>query len=108
MGLCIFDEKIRKSQAGRDGECITLSGNADEQAVGGTQGLYIKFTAGIFHAFRREGIDLQLAVVGGCHGADTLLLEMIQNGDGQCSAFGRICSGSQLIEEHQGIGIHFL
>ena len=43
---------------------------ADEQPVGGTQGFHIELAAGVFHKGGGEGIDLQLAVVGGGHGAD--------------------------------------
>ena len=36
MFLCIFDEKIRKAEAGRDSKCITLSGNTNQKTVSRT------------------------------------------------------------------------
>ena len=99
----VLDQKFREPQLGRDGERVALAGNADEQPVGGTQRFYVKFTAGIFHALRRERIDLQFAVMSRRHGADPLFVQVIQDRYGQGGAFGRIGTGAQLVEQHQRI-----
>ena len=107
MLFCPFDDKIRKAELGRDGKGITLSRNADEQAVGGPQGLHIKFTAGIFHTGGGEGVNLQLAVMGRGHGTDSLFVKVGQDGNCQCRTFRGIRSGSKLIEKHQGFPVCF-
>ncbi len=92
----------RPSFAG-DGKGVALAGDADEQPVGGAQGLHVEFAAGIFHPGCGQGEDLQLAVVGGGHGADALPVEMLQDGDGQRRALRGIGARAQLVEEHQAV-----
>ena len=33
--FCLVDDEIRKSQFGRNGKCVTFSGNSDQETVGG-------------------------------------------------------------------------
>ena len=93
-----MDDLVGQSQLGRNGESITFTGNTDEQTVSRAKSLHIKFAAGIFHEVRRKCVDLQLTVMGGGHGTDAAVMQVIQNCNGQCSTFRRICSGSQFIE----------
>ena len=58
--------------------------------------LHAEFAAGIFHKFSGKGINLKLAVMCGGHGAYTAAVEIIQNRDGQSSAFCGIRAGIQL------------
>ena len=48
-----IDDVIGQTEFFRDRKSVTLTRNTGEQAVCGTQGLHIKFTAGVFHTFRR-------------------------------------------------------
>ena len=106
--LASVDDEIRKTQLGGNGKCVALSRNSDEQTVSGTQGLYIKFTAGIFHAVGGKGVNLQLAVVGGCHGPDSLLMKEGENGNGKCGPLCGIRTGTKLVEKYQRVLICFL
>ena len=99
----LFDKEVRQAQLGRDGKGITLSGDTDEQAIGRTQGFHVKFTAGIFHAGSGQGKDLQLAVMGGCHGADAHFVQMGEDGDGKSRTLGGVGSSAKLIKQHQRI-----
>ena len=107
MFFGLFNNIIRQSQLSGNGKSITLSRYADKQAVSGAQGFYVKFAGGIFHARRRKGIDLQFAVMGGCHGADSLCVKMGENGNGQSCALSRVCSGAKLVEKHQRVPVCF-
>ena len=99
----VFDQEVRKPQLGRDGKGIALAGDTDQQTVCGAQGFHVKLTAGVFHAFGGERIDLQLAVMGGSHGADALTVQVIQDGDGQRGALRGIGAGAQLVKEYQRV-----
>ena len=68
--------------------------------VGGPQGLQVKLAAGIFHARSGQGVDLQLAVVGGCHRADTSPMQMVQYGDGKSGTLGRVGSCPQFVKQN--------
>ena len=43
--------------------------------------------------------------MGGCHGTDALLLQIVQDRDCQCGTFRRVGTRSQLIEENEGFRI---
>ncbi|CDD46336.1 unknown [Firmicutes bacterium CAG:534] len=107
LGSGGINDIIRKSKLAGNGKGIALSGNADEKAVGGSKGFHIKFAAGIFYKGSRQGIDLQLAVMGGSHGADPSGMKMIQNGDGKCCSLCGIRTCSKLIKKAQGIFVCF-
>ena len=76
--------------------------------VGGPQSLQVKLAAGIFHAGSGQGVDLQFAVMGGCHGADASPMQMVQYGDGKSGALGRVGSCPQFVKQNQGALIHLL
>ena len=107
MDFGFLDDGIGQSQLAGNGESITLARDADEQPVGGPQGFHVKFAAGVFYLWCGQGEHLQLTVVGGGHGADTLAVEPGQDGDGQRCALVGVGAGGQLVEEHQGIAVRF-
>ena len=99
---------LRQPQLGGDGEGVALPGDADQQPVGGLQGLHVELAAGILHKGGGEGVDLQLAVVGGGHGADAPVVEVVQHRDGQGRALGGVCPRPQLIEEAERIRVRMV
>ena len=71
-----FDDIIRKPQFSRDGKCIALSGNSDEQAVSRPQRLEIELTAGVLYSGSSQGVDFKLTVMSRGHRADSPLMQM--------------------------------
>ena len=102
-----INDEIRQPQLSGNGEGVAFSRHTDQQPVGGPQGLHVKFAGGVFHPGSGQGVHLQLAVVGGGHGADSLFLQIVQDGDGQGRAFGGVRSGAQLVEQHQAVTVSF-
>ena len=41
----------------------------------------------------------------GCHSTDALFLQIVQNRDCQCGTFRRVGTGTQFIEENEGLRI---
>ena len=78
---------------------MDLSGDADEQAVGGGQGLHVKLAGGVLHALGLEREHLDLLVVGGRADLRVTLLKFRQNGDRQRRALHRVGSAAQLVDE---------
>ena len=103
-----FDDLLGKAKPPGNGEGVALSGYADEQPVGGPQGLHVKFAAGVFHKGGGKGVNLQLAVMGGRHGAHAPVVQVVQDGDGKGRALRGIGSGSQLVEEAEGVRVRVL
>ena len=58
LDLGRLDDLVRQAQPFGDGEGVGLAGDADEQAVGGAEGLHIKFTGGVLHPRRGHGEGL--------------------------------------------------
>ena len=102
----VLNDMLRQPQLSRDGKRVALSGNADEQVVGGAQAFYVKLAAGIFYAGRGQGKHLQFAVMGGGHGADVPVVEIRQDGDGQRRPLRRVRARPQLVKEHQRLFVH--
>ena len=102
----ILDDVIRQPQLSGYGKCIALSRNADEQVVGGAKAFHVKLAACIFHTGSGQGEHLQLAVVGGSHGADVPIMEIGKDGDSQRSSLCGVRTCPQLVEEHQGAFVH--
>ena len=96
-----INDIIRKSEFGRNSECITFSRNTDQQAVSRTESFHVKFTAGIFHAWSGEGVYFQLTVMGGCHSANSLLVEMGEDRNGKGSTLCRVCTCTKLIKKNE-------
>ena len=98
---------LLQPQLSGNGKGIALAGNADEQPVGGRERIHIELTGSILHAVCGQGVNLQFAVVGCCHGANLHVVQVIENGHGQSGTFHRIGTGAQLIEQHQRADIGF-
>ena len=84
-----------------DGKGVGASRHADEQPVGGTQGLHIELTAAVHHAPGFQGIELDLRIVGGRHDPAVPLPELLDDGDRQRGALHRVGAGTQLIQQYQ-------
>ncbi len=93
---------FRKAELAGNCEGVTFSGNADQEAVGGTKGLHAELAAAVFHTGSREGEDLQLAVMGRGHRAGAAAVKLVQDGDGEGCSLCRVRTCTQLIEEHEG------
>ena len=105
MAFGVLDNVVGKSQFFGNGKGVALTGDSDEKPVGGAQRLHAELAAGVLHARLCQGKYLQLAVVGGGHGAALHVVEEGQNSHCQSGSLRRICSGSQLVKQAQGAGI---
>ena len=103
--FCRGDNVVGQAQLGGNGEGVALAGNADKESVGGLQGLHVEFAAGVLHKGGGEGVDLQLAVVGGGHGADASVVEVVQDGNGQGRSLRGVRACAQLVKEAEGIHV---
>ena len=108
MALGVLDDIVWKSQLLGDGKGIALARDADQQAVGGPQGLHAELTAGVLHTGGAEGKHLELAVVGGGHGAALHVVKEGQDGDGQGCSLRGIRACAQLIKETEGAGVRLI
>ena len=55
--VCFFQYFLSKAQLTGNGEGVGLPGNADQQLIGRTQRLYVKFTGGIDDLFSAHGVQ---------------------------------------------------
>ena len=99
-----LDDPLGDAQLFADEEGVGFARHADAQLVGGPQGLEVEFAAGVDDAGRFEGKDLQLGVVGGGHQQNAAAAQLLDDGDGQSRAFGRVGAGAQLVQQHKGAG----
>ena len=97
----IVNDLLRQSQSAADIERVAAARHAHQQTVRRKQRIRIELHAGVFHAFAAKRKGLQLTVMGCHHSKYALLRQVIQNGHGQCSAFIRIRTGTDLIHQHQ-------
>ena len=99
--LCLGNDGGRNPQAFCDGQGVGLARQADDQAVGGREGLLIKLHRGVLDALRRQGVRLELGVVGREHGGDAAGPHVVEDGGRQGGALGRVRAGAELVEEDQ-------
>ena len=53
-----------QAKAAGNGKGVAYAGHADQQTVCRAQGFGVEFAAGVFHAWRPQGIAFQFLVVG--------------------------------------------
>ena len=85
----------------RDIKGVASAGDPHQQTVGGTQGIHIKFHAGVGQTGVVIGIGLQFAVMRRYDGLYPFGHQRIDNGHGKGSAFHRIRSRAELIQKHK-------
>ena len=85
---------------------IAAASNANQQAIGGSQGLQIKLHGCIFNTRMRIREGFQFPIMSCRHCADSLRMKMLQNRHGQGSTLFRISSCADLINQHQTIRRH--
>ena len=101
MPACQLNDVLRQTQSPGDGESVGLAGDADEQAIGGTEGLHVELTGGVLHPGGGHGVQLQFGVVGGGHDLGAQAPGLLDDGRGQRRALHRVGAGTQFVEEQQ-------
>ena len=97
----VADDLLRQTQPLGDGECVGFSGDADQQVVRWAQGVHVELARGVHDAGLRRGVDLELGIVrrGGDERAASA--RVLDDGDGQRRALGRVCARAELVKEQQ-------
>ena len=106
LGLGVGDNALVQSQPPGDGEGVGLAGDANQQSVGGAQGLHVELTAGVFHPRRGHGEGFQLGIVGGGGDQRPLTAGAFDDGNGQGRALDGVRTGSQLVKQQQALVVH--
>ena len=95
------DQPFGEAELSGDIKGVALAWNADGQAIGGPEGFDVKFHACVLHAGSAQGKGLELAVVGGGHGAHLTLQQAGKNALRKRRALGGVGARAQLVKEHQ-------
>ena len=101
------DNLFGQAEALGNGQRVGDPRQADDQAVGGAQGLNVKFHAGVDDARTLEGVGFQFGVVGGDEGSDAPVKQMGQDGTGEGRAFLRVGAGAEFVEQDERLGVGF-
>ena len=99
MPACQLDDVLRQTQPPGDGEGVGLAGDADEEAIGGTEGLHVELTGGVLHPGGGHGVQLQFGVVGGGHDLGAQAPGLLDDGSCQRRTLHWVGAGAQLVEE---------
>ena len=99
MPACQLDDVLRQSQPSGNGEGVGLAGDADEQTIGGTEGLHVELTGGVLHSGGSHGVQLQLGVVGGGHDLGAQAAGFLDDGSSQRRTLHWVGAGAQLVKE---------
>ena len=97
----LLDDGLGQAQPLRDGKGVGLAGDADEQAVGGGQGVHVELAGGVLYPRRGHGVHLQLGVVGGGGHQGPHLPGALDDGGGQGRALDGVGARPQLVKEDQ-------
>ena len=101
--LSISQQIFGQTETPGDGKGLAGAGNAVMQPVGRRQGHGIEFHRRVPHPGAQAGIPLDEVEMGGDHGPRANRPQPIEQRHGQSAAFGRIGTGAQFVQQHQGI-----
>ena len=100
------DNSRGKPQLFGNSKGVGLAGCADNETIGGTQGLHVKLAGGVAHAGGIQRVGLQLGVVGSSDAGRTGLTHRLDDGHGQRRALYGVGATTQLVKEHKGAGAY--
>ena len=108
IAFCRFDDFLRQSQPLADGKCVGFAGNSNQQTVGRLEGFHIELAACVADARRLQSIFLDFRIMGGRTHLGAVHGKALHDGDCQSSAFDRVGTRTQFVDQHQAVRIGFL
>ncbi len=99
--LGLFENRFRHAKPFADAEGMRAAGRADAQFIRRLQGFRIEFDVAVFNTRRIIGVVFQIIVMGRDHDIGFLLIEGVQDGDGNGTAFCRIGPGTQFVGQDE-------
>ena len=98
----MFDHLGQNSKTARDLDARRSSGEAEQQAVGRLQSLFVELDRSVDDAFVIRRVHLQAAVVRrGDNLRTAVAAEMVDDSNAECGTFLRIGAGAGLVEQDE-------